>query len=191
MSLTSALQIGRTGLAASQAAIEVTGNNLANVATKGYHRQRVELVPAGDQRISRQAFIGRGVQISQIVRQVNESLENRLRLGIADQSGAQITQDILTQVEMIHNELGEGDLSSRLGQFFAAWSELANAPDSVAQRSLVAQQGQSMALFIGDLRSRLVEYSQNVDEQIGAAVNAVSDVLARIEQLNDKRTAYR
>ena len=186
MTLGSALQIGRTGLIASQAAIEVAGNNLANVATAGYHRQRVDLVPIGDQRISRNAFVGRGVQISQIVRQVNASLEQRLRLGLADQAGAQITQDILTQIEAIQNELSGNDLSSHLGAFFAAWSELANAPGDAAQRSLVVQQGANLALFVGDLRSRLVSLGQQVDEQIGAAVNSVGDLLTQLEQLNEQ-----
>ena len=186
MSLGNALQIGRTGLLASQAAIEVAGNNLANAATVGYHRQRVDLVPVGDQKISRNAFVGRGVQISQIVRQVDVSLENRLRLGLADQSGARIAQDMLAQIEVIHNELSDNDLSSHLSAFFSAWSELANAPDDVAQRAMVVQEGASLALFVRDMRSRLVDLRQQVDEQIDDAVTAVADLLARIEQLNTK-----
>ncbi len=50
MSLTSSLLIGRTALNASQAAIQVTGNNMANAATPGYHRQRVEMGPLRGQR---------------------------------------------------------------------------------------------------------------------------------------------
>ena len=38
MGLTSSLQIGRTGLLAGQTGIEVTGNNLSNISTRGYHR---------------------------------------------------------------------------------------------------------------------------------------------------------
>jgi len=189
MSLGNALQIGRTGLAASQAAIEIAGNNLANVATDGYHRQRVELTPIGEYEVQRNAFIGRGVQISQIIRQIDLSLENRLRAGVADQSGSQITQNILTQIEGLQNEFTDNDLSSHLSSFFSAWSELANSPDDLAQRSLVTQEGDSLATFIADLRSRLVSLRQQVDEQIDDAVSSVSDLLAQIEQINEQIVA--
>ena len=39
MGLNGALQIGRSAILTSQAAISVAGNNMANAATPGYHRQ--------------------------------------------------------------------------------------------------------------------------------------------------------
>ena len=39
MSLNGALQVGQSAILASQAAISVAGNNMANAATPGYHRQ--------------------------------------------------------------------------------------------------------------------------------------------------------
>ena len=120
MSLGGALQIGRTGLLASQAAIEVAGNNLANLATRGYHRQRVTLVPMRAQQLQDGIFIGRGVQIQQIIRQVDEALEGRLRTGIADESRSLAHQEVLSQIEAIHNEFSGIDLSTHLGAFFNA-----------------------------------------------------------------------
>ena len=38
--------IGLSGLGAAQKALDVIGNNIANAATEGYHRQRIELAPA-------------------------------------------------------------------------------------------------------------------------------------------------
>ena len=38
--------IALSGLAAAQRAFDVIGNNIANAATEGYHRQRLELSPA-------------------------------------------------------------------------------------------------------------------------------------------------
>ena len=43
MSLNGALQIGRSAIVASQAAMQVAGNNMANAATEGYHRRTVHL----------------------------------------------------------------------------------------------------------------------------------------------------
>lgn len=41
MSLSSSLQVGVSGLTASQNALNTTAHNLANVGTKGYTRQQV------------------------------------------------------------------------------------------------------------------------------------------------------
>ena len=37
--------IGLSGLEAAKNALDIIGNNIANAATPGYHRQRVELSP--------------------------------------------------------------------------------------------------------------------------------------------------
>jgi len=184
MTLGNALQIGRTGLSASQAAIEVAGNNLANAATVGYHRQRIDLAPLGDQQISRNAFIGRGVQVQAIVRQVNEALEGRLRNSISGQYGSAASLEVLSQIEGIQNELTDNDISSRLAAFFDAWSELANAPDSFAQRSLVVQEGTNLATYFEDQRAKLGGLRSQVDKQIDDATRSVNDLLNQVESLN-------
>ncbi|HAW94641.1 MAG TPA: hypothetical protein DCX60_00045, partial [Phycisphaerales bacterium] len=45
MSLNGALQVGQSAIIASQAALGVAGNNMANAATPGYHRQRIGILP--------------------------------------------------------------------------------------------------------------------------------------------------
>ena len=75
MSLSSALQIGRSGILASQTALEVAGNNLANVATPGYHRQTVSLTPTQGDQISRNITLGQGVTVESITRNISEALE--------------------------------------------------------------------------------------------------------------------
>ena len=38
--------IGITGINAAQKAFEIIGNNIANAATEGYHRQELKLTPS-------------------------------------------------------------------------------------------------------------------------------------------------
>ena len=53
MSLNGALQVGQSAILASQAAISVAGNNMANAATPGYHRQRIGIIPGRPEAIGR------------------------------------------------------------------------------------------------------------------------------------------
>lgn len=184
MGLSGSLQIGRSGLIASQTAIELTGQNLANIATPGYHRQTIGLTSAGSHEIQRDIFIGRGVQVQQIVRHIHESLESRLRTSIADQSGALERQQLLSQIESLENELSDNDLSSHLSAFFGAWNELANSPQDNSVRTLVLQQARTLGGFIRGLREDLVQLRQQVDAAIDSIASTVNDLLEKIEAVN-------
>jgi flagellar hook-associated protein 1 FlgK len=186
MGLGNALQIGRSALLASQAALEVTGNNLANAANRSYHRQRIDLASSRDHMLQRGIFVGTGVQIQDISRQVDEALEARLRGGIADEAGSAARQEVLRQVEAIENELSEIDLSTRLGAFFNAWSELANSPEDFSLRTLVLSEGDRLADHLNTLHRELTNLRSQTDRQIDQAAVATNDLLDRIAELNQQ-----
>ncbi len=184
MGLNSALVIGRSGLLANQAAIEVTGNNLANIATPGYSRRSIELAPVRGQEIQHGIIIGRGVQIQQIRRHVNDALDARLRDAISNEAFSQASQELLGQIEALQNELTDTDLSSQLAEFFNAFSELANTPNDMALRTTVLQQSQSMATFLQNTRSQFLDAQSQLDETIDVAVTEANRLLDQIADLN-------
>lgn len=184
MGLSSALQIGRSGLLTSQTAIEVAGNNLTNVATRGYHRQELIVQPAGAVEVQNGIFVGRGVQVDQIVRRVDEALEGRIRSSVADQSSSLVRQEMLAQIEAAQNELSGIDLSTHLNEFFNAFGELSNQPLDTALRSLTIQQGQVLSGFVRTLRDGLVNLRTQLDGRIGNTVVAADELLTQIEAIN-------
>ncbi|MFG0249389.1 MAG: flagellar hook-associated protein FlgK [Phycisphaeraceae bacterium JB051] len=184
MSLSSALQIGRSGILASQTALEVAGNNLANIGTAGYHRQTVSLSTAGGDQISRYITLGQGVTVDSITRNISEALEARIRSSISQGSGSKTEVDVLTQLEALENEFTDVDLSTNLSEFFDAWSELANTPDDPSKRTLVVQQGDKLASFVQDLRSNMIDLRDQVDEQLQAAVDSANDILNSLASIN-------
>ncbi len=185
MGLGSALQIGRSGLMVSQAAIQVAGNNMANAATEGYTRQTAALAPARGQRYGANAFLGRGVLLEGISRQVDEAVRSRLRLAVSDESAAQVDLDVLSQVDAILGELSEADLSSQLNSFFGAWSELANTPNDMTARNVVISEGETLGLFISRLRSDLVAMREQIEQMLRGEVAQADELLARVAQLNE------
>ena len=188
MGLSSALQIGRSGLLTAQTAIELAGNNLANVATRGYSRQELVLSPAGVNEVSTGNFIGRGVQLQQIVRRTDEALISRIRGAIADQSGSIIRQEFVGQIEALQNELTGIDLSSHLNDFFNAYGDLSNQPLDSSLRSLVIQRGETLVDFVKDLRSGLSDLREQLDNRIRNTTSATNEVLTQIEALNRQIT---
>ncbi len=184
MGLSSSLHVGRSGLLASQTGIEVTGNNLSNLTTRGYHRQSAALVPSRSHELQRGIFLGQGVQVQQIVRHVDNALEGRLRSSIADQSFSLAKQTLLSQIEAVQNELSDIDLSTRLNEFFNAFSELANTPEDNAVRTVVVQQGATLSTFVRSLQNDLTSQRNQLDAAINNNALAMDDLLTRIAQVN-------
>ena len=153
MSLNGALQIGRSGLMASQTALQVVGSNLTNAATEGYTRRVVNLESKLDQSLGYGGqFIGRGVDVAGINRVVDEALQARIRTALGDEAAAGARRNFFSQLEALQYELSDNDISSMLSEFFNGFSELANNPEDGATRAIVVQQGVSIASRIGGLR---------------------------------------
>ncbi len=184
MGLIGSLQVGRTGLLASQAALQVAGQNLANLATEGYRRQTISLAPERSQEIGPGLFLGRGVKIDSITRVIDEALEARLRGSISDQSASQVRQQLLGRIEAIENEFSGTDLSNALNEFFNAFSQLSNNPQDISNRTLLVEQASSLTGFIRDLNAELGNVQRQTISQTDQTVEAVNDLLTRIARLN-------
>lgn len=185
MGLTSSLIIGQSALTASQIALQVTGNNIANVNTAGFHRQRANFVHNRGEQIQVGAYIGRGVGINDILRQLDPAVQARLRSSVAQEQGAGIDQSVLSQVESLLNELSDrADLSSQFSQFFGAFSEVAQNPGAAVTRQSAVEQGAQLASFIRQMRSDLIAQRRQVEDQIRFNVGRADALLDQIAGAN-------
>ena len=176
--------IGRTALTASQVALQVTGNNIANAATVGYHRQRVGLTPLPGDQLTAGVFAGRGVGLSEIRRLVDPALQARVRSSRSDEQAAGVGLTILNTLESLTNELTGIDLSSELSAFFNSFSELANNPSGTATRTTVIERGVSLATYVRTLRSDLIEARVQIEKELGTNVQRADELLSNIASLN-------
>jgi len=181
VSLTSAMLIGRSGLDAASAGIQVASNNIANAASPGYSRQIAHLRPVRGSNTSGVGSIGSGVGVSDIERQVDQALLARYWNGLNTEAAALQESAILNQVEGSLNELTGTDLSSKLSGFFNLWSERANLSESSA---VVLQQGAQLADMFQRLRGSLSDTRTQVDNQLSGAVDRANQLLDQIAQVN-------
>ncbi len=181
MSLTAAMLIGRSGLTAAQTGVQVSANNIANASTPGYSRQVLSLSPTRGQSLGSFGSIGRGVSISDIRRQVSDALQGRLWTSQSEQASASAQLDSLSSLEASLQELSGNDLSSELANFFASWSEAANLEQS---NTVVVQQGQRLAEFMGRLRRDVLRVREQIQSQIGGLISRANEMLNQIAELN-------
>jgi len=186
MSLIGALNAGATGLAVSQASIQTTGNNISNSGDANYVRETTQQSPSADQQISQGIFVGTGVSLTSVQRQVDEALNSRLRSSTSDSQSATTTQQWLDQVQSVFNALGTTNLQTSMSQFFDSWSTLANTPSDNGQRQIVIQDGQALAQEFSSQVTQLNSLSTEVTTSISAQVNQADTLSTQIASLNSQ-----
>lgn len=108
MSTFGGLNTAYTGLSAANTGLNVTGQNLANVGTEGYTRQRVVTSPAGAPGpaglFTTPPKPGGGVAVDSIARLGDVFAENRVRSTASTAGYTFIRAEALTDIEL---NLGE------------------------------------------------------------------------------------
>lgn len=186
MSLIGALNIGKSALATQQAALQVTGNNIANVGNPNYTRQTVATQPSADHEVQPGMFVGTGINLTGIYRQIDEALAGRLRSSISDSESADTMQQWMGRIESVFNELTDSDLSTQLSTFFNSWSNLANNPQDSGLRQIVIQSGQTVASWFNDLSNQLGALQQDADTRLNTLVNNANQLADQVADLNQQ-----
>jgi flagellar hook-associated protein 1 FlgK len=183
MSLSTSFNIGRSALDAAQIGITTTGNNTANAATQGFTRQVTSFAPTSDTR-SGSLFLGRGVGVAGVRRQVDNALQQRLWGGLSGESSASTDAQLLGTVETTLNALGNDNVGSQITGFFNAWSELASNPGVSASRTLVVNKGVELADRLRQLRENLESQRGQIDQTLISQSKRVDDLLNQVAGLN-------
>jgi flagellar hook-associated protein 1 FlgK len=186
MSLIGTLNVGKSALAVQQAALQVTGNNIANAGNADYTRQVAQTSPSLGQKIQPGMFVGTGIDLTAIQRQIDDALNTRLRSSVSDSQAASTTQEWLGRVESVFNELSDEDLSTGMSKFFNAWSNLANKPQDVGLRQVVLQNGDAVAGSFQSLRNQLSGLQTDAGDQITALAKNADQIADQIADLNQQ-----
>ncbi len=183
MSLTSALGVGQSALAAYQAALQLVGQNISNSATPGYTRLTADLssVPGATSRVGQ---LGNGVNITSIRRNANDALEARLRTALSDQQSAAAERNGLARVENVFDPLGDNNLGTLVSDFFKSWGELQNNPQNIATRGIVINNGRSIAERLQSVRGDLAGIRDELNSQITTATEQADEIASQIADLN-------
>lgn len=188
MSLIGTLNLASSALSVQQAALQVTGNNISNAGNADYTRQTASLSATPDQQFKPGLFLGTGVNLNAIQRQIDESIQGRIRGSISDNEGADQTQQWLGRVEATFNELSDDDLSTQLSKFFNSWSDLANKPQDSGLRQVVVQTGQNVADWFQNLRGQMGSLQGDVDQRLTAQASSANALAQKIADLNGQIT---
>ena len=109
------LDTAKQALFAQQRALQVVGQNIANVNTPGYSRENPVLLAAGP---SHSDVMRSGVSVDQVTRVYDRFVTGQVNTATARFSSTQTKTDYLGQIEALFNDLNleKGGLATNLDQ---------------------------------------------------------------------------
>ncbi len=170
-----------SGLLAFQRGLDTTSQNIANAATAGYSRQRVELVTRPAQAYG-SGWIGAGVDVATVARVYDSFLATQVR---SSASSFARYDTIATEAGRLDNVLGDSSsgISAAFATLINAFQEVASDPASMTSRQVLLSKAKIFADQLTGYDNRMRTFAAELNTRItaGAAeVSTLADSLARL-----------
>jgi flagellar hook-associated protein 1 FlgK len=174
--------IGVSALDASQQAIDVIGQNLANANTPGYQQQRVDLAANRPVQVGELQF-GTGVQVTDVQQLSDSLLQNAITANTSDASNSQLQLNTLNQLQAAFGS-GTATLGGYIGDFFNQVQQLAADPTSDTQRQVVLSSASTMTGEFNSLAGSISTLQSGLDTQGQQIVGSINSAAQQVAQLN-------
>ncbi len=189
--MTDLLGIGASGVRAYQAALAVTGDNVANADTAGYVRRVLKLSsgPTGaGTPTARDRTSPTGVIAGDITRATDALRLNTARNASGDAARLVARGDWQARLQ---TAVTSSEIDARIGGFFDAATDLAAAPTSTAARAIFLDRAGQAASGFASLGASLDSLSGDIAAATDAGTGEVNAITAALADVNDqlRRTA--
>jgi flagellar hook-associated protein 1 FlgK len=194
------LNLAARSMQTQMAGVEVAGQNLANVNTAGYSRQRVviETTPTIGTSVGPE---GTGAQVVRIQQIVSSLLDSQIRTQAstsgywqAQQTGLQTAQDGLNEyldgtgstssTAATSTDTSGTGLSSQLNKLFADFTNLESPPTSSPNRALLVKDAQDLASTFKQINGQLGDLRTSLNSSLGTDTDAANKLLTDVARLN-------
>jgi len=176
------LSIGSAATNSFKRALDVTSQNVANVATEGYSRQRAEIVSNTPNNVGI-GFQGGGARVETIERIHATYLQSQMASSqsLVERYDTQV--QLANQVEGIIASNDEG-IQEFLQRYFDSLQNLSDNPTSDTSRQMLIDEGKNLQSHIGNLTAVLEDTQYQLNAQIGGLADEINSRLETIQAVN-------
>lgn len=185
------LYISRSGIAASQRALDVIGHNIANISTPGHSRQRVEqgsVERAGPSLTLGPGANGEGVRLNGVVRVRDLVLDAGVRSEMGNSGSAEIGVKTLSQIEQALGPYADG-LGEALTAFWNGWEEVSLDPTSATARAQILDAAEALSRGMQQASIRVTAVQANNVAAATSMIESQNAAFEEIARLNGEITA--
>ena len=177
------LSTGISGVRTYQRALATVGNNIANVDTDGYVRQRLEIVENSSTG-SGVLNIGNGARAVKVQRIYDEFVTTSMRTNVSqlDQHEA-----VLKYTQQLENTLADKNLSlsSVIDGYFAAVQEVTISPSSASARQSMLNTAESVASQFQAIGAQIRQVESDSWGELEAKTEELNRLATQLASVND------
>ncbi|MEL3958764.1 flagellar hook-associated protein FlgK [Caldifermentibacillus hisashii] len=184
------LETAKRGMTAQQLGLYTTGHNISNANTPGYTRQRVSFETAepfpgaGLNRPQIPGQLGTGVQAGTIERIRESFLDVQYRSENTKLGYYSSLSSALAKMEDIMNEPSNSGLQNIMSQFWSSLQNLADHPENLGARQVVAAKGQMVAETFNYYYNSLDRIKKDLGSEMDVTVKNINTIVSQIDELN-------
>ncbi|WP_287497109.1 flagellar hook-associated protein FlgK [Pandoraea sp. CB10b_02] len=179
----SLINIGMSGLNASQFALNTTGNNISNSGTAGYNRQVVNYAQQNSQ-FTGMGYLGQGVLVTDVSRVYDQFLSNQV-----NQAQTQFSQlnTYYQQISQINNALGSSTtgLPASMSTFFTNLQNIVSGQANSATRATVISSAQTLTSMFQSLSGQIASLRSSINGTLAQSTDQINTYAKQIAALND------
>ena len=179
MGLASILSIASSGLAVTQASMDVIARNVANADTPGYTTKTLaqKNLIAGSSSLGVRALDARRI--------IDEFVQSQLRTEMAALGDVEVRRDFLTSIDQLFGAPGgPTGLDTLVNQFAQSLQELTASPDNFSVREAVVSDAELLAQQLRQLSDDVQSMRQLAENSIGSAIDEVNEALQQLATIN-------
>ena len=176
------LSTGISGVRTYQRALATVGNNIANVDTEGYSRQRLEIQESSSSSEG-SLNIGNGARAVRVQRSYDSFVVENLRSSQSQLTKHQATLEYVTQLENILADK-QLSLSTSLDGFFSAVQEVSLSPSSVAARQNMLNAAESTVAQFTSVGTQLSSIEESSYSDLTGQVSALNQFADQLASIN-------
>jgi flagellar hook-associated protein 1 len=200
--LNASLLLGSQSLQAQQTAIETTGNNISNINTPGYARQRVNFVT--DQQSGVGGEFDMGASIANVESLRSPLIDSLVQQSLGNQGYADNQASMTSTVQDSLGEQftsaggssssgtvtsGSGPVQDAMSTFFSALQSLASTPNDPSAQQVVASDGATLASSINGAYQRVQTTQSQIGSDASSLTTQINTLSTQIASLNQQITS--
>ena len=188
----------KSGLFASQKALDLTGHNITNLGTPGYTRQRLDQVSLNVSGRGRYASpftpnIGNGAIVTGVSQLRDPFLDMRFRNEVSLASEQEAKLGVLKDLEKILDEvknqgdtaMGKGGIAAQINDILGKFRDFSKDTSQKSNATMIKSACQILTTLFNSYSSRIDEVQKNLEYDLEKVnIPRVNEILKGIQDLN-------
>lgn len=180
------LYVAQSGLNAFQASINTTANNISNVETEGYSRQKVELKASSALRaFQKYGSVSTGVSAEQVIQLRDKYYDEKYWVNQSSYGYYDTKLYYQTQIEdyFTDSNATEG-FTTIFNSIFNSLDSIKSSPSDNTVRAAFINEAEKLCRYFSSTSTQLTELQKGINDEIKAQVDDINSIASKIATLS-------